>query len=116
MLRAIPMGGDIPAGLQEFRALRDGVEQRPSDAEVLGRELRRARDETFERLNVVATLQKATEVYSQELTAAKFQQMFSSKERPKPDATLVAELQRCPAELRQQTTLARAYTGQRDRL
>ena len=84
MLRDIPLGGDVPADLQEIRALRGVIEQHRSDVEVLRRELRRSREETVERTNVAATLQMATELYSQELTAAALQQKLSSKGEPRP--------------------------------
>ena len=54
-------------------------------------------------------------MYSQELTAAKFQQKLSSKGEPKPDAAFVAELQRCQAGLHQRIMLARTQKH-RDRL
>ena len=59
-----------------------------------------------ERANAVATLQKATELYSQELTAAKLQHKLNAKEQQQPGEALVIELQRCQEGLRRQVTLA----------
>ena len=67
-----PIGGGILADLQEIRELRDEVLQYQGDADALTRELRRSQEELTERTNAVATVQKATEMYSLELTAAQF--------------------------------------------
>ena len=101
--------------MQEIRELHDEVQQYRDEADALRRELRRSREEVTERANVVATLQTATELYSQELTAAKFPQKLGPNGQ-QPEEALATELQRCQEELPQQITLVRTYREQRDLL
>ena len=115
MLRGAPIGGGSLAELQEIRELRDEAQQHRGDVDALRRERRRSREEVTERTNAVATLQTATELYSQELVAAKCQHKLSPNQQ-QPDETLVLALQRCQEELHQQLTLANTYNEHRDLL